>query len=59
MQAYIKDNTLIICDILENEPNISDLINNFINNGVKINPIYNVEGNISGIKISDAKIQQI
>lgn len=59
MQAYIKNNALIICDLLENEESkVSDLINDIITNGVKIDPIHNVEGNISGIKILPVNIER-
>lgn len=59
MQAYIKNDSLIICDLLEEEKSdVSDLINNIITNGVKVDRIHNVEGNISGVKISPINIER-
>lgn len=59
MQAYIKNNALIICDLLENEESsMSNFVNNIITNGVKIDSIHNIEGNISGVKISPSNIER-
>ena len=51
MQAYIKDNKLIINSMIQDEEkeNLLDYISKAESTGVVIETLYNTEGNISGI----------